>query len=220
MGLMVGLASPSFARAQIVLGNLFDGSGAAVSEAEILLLGTSLQTRSDSHGVFILPLRRDATHLIRIRKLGFQARTVELTIGSEVDTAFQAIELTRLAVVLPEVVAIARERSFMERISGFADRLATSSAPRSAFWTKEDIARRNPGRVSDLLRRNDMRCGNRAAIFLNGTLLDAESTTDMVQPAELEGMEVYRGPAQIPVQFNVTTAPGRRPGCVILLWTR
>lgn len=211
---------PRAAQSQVMIGSVFDSTGAPIPDAEVFVLGAGAQARSSATGRFALPLRRGVTQLIRVRKLGFVPRTVQLEPMASGDSAFHAIELSRLPVELPTVVVEAREVSYVERLSGFAERMATSSAPRSAFWTREDIARRNPSRVSDLALRNDQRCQGRPSIFLNGALLDAASTTDVVNPLELEAMEIYRGASQIPARFNVTSSPGRRPGCVILLWTR
>lgn len=214
------LTVPGSAWSQVVVGSVFDSSGAPVAEAEALLLGTTESARTDARGQFALPLRRGTVHLLRVRRLGYLPRTVELPPTAAGDTTFRAIELPVLPGVLPEVMVKAQEVSYIERISGFAERLASGTASRSAFWTRSDIARRNPSRVSDLLLRSDPRCGGRASVFLNGALLHAASSTDIVHPLELEAMEVYRGASQLPARFNATSAPGRRPGCVVLLWTR
>lgn len=62
------------------------------------------------------------------------------------------------------------------------------------------------------------KCGYR--VFLDGILVPAEPgwatrTQGIVSPPDLAGIEVYRSPAQVPVQYG-----GANAGCgVILLWT-
>jgi hypothetical protein len=55
--------------------------------------------------------------------------------------------------------------------------------------------------------------------FLDGVKLpDKGSVNKLVVPREIAGMEIYSGPATIPVQYKSTTGGGF---CgVILLWTR
>ena len=48
----------------------------------------------------------------------------------------------------------------------------------------------------------------------------AEESVDFIPPDHVEAMEIYRGAAQVPPQYNVTAEPGMAPGCVILIWTR
>jgi hypothetical protein len=47
-----------------------------------------------------------------------------------------------------------------------------------------------------------------------------EDAVDFIQPDHVEAMEIYRGAAQVPPQYNVTADPGMAPGCVVLIWTR
>jgi len=60
-------------------------------------------------------------------------------------------------------------------------------------------------------------------VFMDGLLVvsdpfrgDQEWVRELVRPAEVEGIEVYTRPSQVPVQYG-----GAQGGCgVILIWTR
>jgi hypothetical protein len=56
-------------------------------------------------------------------------------------------------------------------------------------------------------------------VYIDGVQLPAEPNIDnIVMPKELAGIEIYSGPATIPLQYKSTSAGGF---CgVILLWTR
>jgi hypothetical protein len=47
-----------------------------------------------------------------------------------------------------------------------------------------------------------------------------EDAVDFIPPDQVEAMEIYRGAAQVPAQYNKTAEPGEASGCVILIWTR
>jgi hypothetical protein len=47
-----------------------------------------------------------------------------------------------------------------------------------------------------------------------------EEAVDFLPPDHIAAMEIYRGAAEAPAEFNATASPGMGSGCVILIWTR
>lgn len=101
------------------------------------------------------------------------------------------------------------------------------------FFTRQDIERRNPIRITDLLRtvpgisvyrngsttrirasRSAGRCG--PSIWLDGLFLSDADVDLLVQPNDVEAVEVYRGSGETPAEFS-----GAFDGCgAIVIWTR
>ena len=52
------------------------------------------------------------------------------------------------------------------------------------------------------------------------TRLRPEEAVDFVPPDQIAAMEIYRGAADVPAEYNMTAAAGMGSGCVILIWTR
>jgi outer membrane cobalamin receptor len=108
--------------------------------------------------------------------------------------------------------------------------------PARAFITRDDIERRGPFRVSDLLGDRgwleyadghgvavvNRRTQSEPAVYLDGHRLveeckhGAAEAVNLVHPGDVEGIEIYSGPATTPAEFSGSTA---RCG-VIAIWTR
>ena len=52
------------------------------------------------------------------------------------------------------------------------------------------------------------------------TRIRPEEAVDFVPPDHIAAMEIYRGAAEAPAEYNMTAASGMGSGCVILIWTR
>jgi len=213
-------------------------SGLPVPNVEVRVLGTSRLARSDSGGVFAF--RLDAgRYLLRATRLGFGPRSVPVDVPAG-DTVTTSIELDVLPVVLSEVTVKAREERYRGKMAGFAERMHTSAAPRSSFITRDEIERRHPRLISDMLKERGGRvqgCVSAATIYVDGAMLVSDRLgaplrgrrseplqrdlrLDWVAPDEIEAIEVYPGGASTPAEFSATAAPGLAPGCTVLIWTR
>jgi hypothetical protein len=54
-----------------------------------------------------------------------------------------------------------------------------------------------------------------------GSATTDERSVDFIDPNDVEAMEIYRGPSEIPTELNMTARSGSKtPGCVIVIWTR
>lgn len=213
-------------------------TGLPVPNVEVRVLGTDRTVRSDSAGGFTLRLD-PGRYLVRATRLGFGPRSVPLDVAVS-DTVTLAIEMDVLPLVLSEVMVKAKEERYRGKMAGFAERMRTSTAPRSSFITRDEIERRHPRQISDLIKERGGRiqeCASTATIYLDGGMLAPDKIgspmrgrrsepiqrdlrLDHIPPDEIEAIEVYAGPANTPAEFLVTAAPGLSPGCTILIWTR
>lgn len=213
-------------------------TGLGIPNVEVRLLGTDRVVRTDSLGAFRLSV--DAGHyLVRATRLGFGPRSVSLDAAAG-DTLTVSIEMDVLPVQLSEVLVKAREERYRGKMAGFADRMRTSAAPRASFITREEIERRAPRQISDMVQERGGRvasCFRAATIYVDGVMLvpdqigapvrgrrtepiQRDLRLDHIPPQEIEAMEVYGGPAVAPAEYSGTVAPGMQPGCIVLIWTR
>jgi len=213
-------------------------TGLPVPNVEITVLGTTRVARSDSIGAFTM-LLDPGRYLLRATRLGFGPRSVPLDVVPS-DTVTLSIEMDVLPIVLSEVMVKAKEERYRGKMAGFAERMRTSAAPRSSFITRDEIERRHPRQISDMISERGGRiqsCASTATIYLDGGMLAPDKIgspmrgrrsepiqrdlrLDVIPPDQIEAIEVYAGGAQTPAEFSATAAPGLSPGCTILIWTR
>ncbi len=131
------------------------------------------------------------------------------------------VELRPLVVEGRKVDAKLWDKGFYRRMQGAA----------GTFLTREDIDKQNPRTTSELLRRipgfTVSETGNVSAprgracrgvsYFVDGVHADG-SDLNTVLPAAIAAIEVYTGPATIPIAFRVAT---QDPTCgAVLIWIR
>ncbi len=228
----VSLATtPGTARARMT-GRITSGS-APLSDAQVLILGSTKMTRTRADGTFELDGLAEGSHTVEARAIGFarERRPVELVADR---SAPLEISLAKLPVELPEVsvTASAGRAGFDERrrraIGGY-------------FITGAEIDRRGAVRVEDLFRTvpgirvepasaTDYRILSyrggsgfsavcEPTMYLDGIRIGVDpeaGVTLPVMPEELDGIEVYPGPGTAPVEYR---AMNQNCG-VILLWTK
>lgn len=197
--------------------------------ASVEIAGVNRGTRTDSSGNFRVADLAAGNVTVRVRAIGYEAMTATASIADDstvrLDFAFRSVvELAPVTVESPTLGARdARLRGFYERrAAGFG-----------RFVAREDIEKRDPGDSRDLLRgmpgvrvvgnRIQMASGMsspncRVQYFLDGIHILAPAADFLVQfrPRDLEGLEVYRRPAETPLAFS---RGGAECG-VIAIWTR
>jgi hypothetical protein len=175
------------------------------------------------------------TNVFTARRIGYIALTDAVWIDETTSNHPFTVRIQPLPFELPEVVvegdrvvyAFGRMREFWQR----------RKVRPGTFITRWEIEERNPIVTSDLLRtvpglsvvrtgsggtavlssRATRRC--RPTVYMDGIRLVTGQELDIdtfTNPAWIEGIEIYTGAANIPVQFNVTGL-----GCgAIVIWTR
>jgi hypothetical protein len=227
------LATPAIAqqRTAILSGTVTAaGTGEPLLGVQVIVTGTKLWTLTNGEGRFYVTGLPPGRHVVEVKHaerapLAFPllfepGRTVEL-----------AISLETSPVPLPELLVEGREVPRGKMTSFFQRR----SAGQGHFITRADIDKRQPQIMTDLLRQvpglritctgghcraqsfqeaRRVMGGCPIQYFLDG--LPFLGDIDEMTPDQVEGVEIYRGSASIPPEFNHGTAM-----CgVIAIWSR
>ncbi len=202
--------------------------------ARVSLPGSGLGGVTDARGLLRLTRLARGARAVEVRFLGYApaARTVQLAAGqmTRID-----VRLTQQPVALAELRVRAPSGAGIRRLGalGFFRRRARSPG---AFVTRSEIERRDPHRLSAMLRSipglrfsptpvGDARLSmGRASMgkrlcpvqyFVDGVQTFGFNIDD-VGPRSVDGLEIYRGASEIPPEYNRGTAM-----CgVIVIWTR
>ncbi|HEX9939717.1 MAG TPA: carboxypeptidase regulatory-like domain-containing protein [Longimicrobium sp.] len=209
--------------------------GTPVPGANVELLGMARAVNADSSGVVRFANLPPGPVMVQIRKFGFGVERIPLNVGTR-DTIVVEVDLQTEAVRLAEVRATARASSSL-RNTGFYERQRSGIG---SYATRDQWAGRGRLELSDVVRRmrgirvartDDGRtlflpsrppaslggCSS-AMIYVDGVPLNvgSDDVNQLVSLAEVEAVETYAGPAEIPAQYNATGS-----ACaVVLIWRR
>lgn len=239
--------APALVSAQSVVlrGVVEDSAGTPLADVVVTPVGGTGPVSTDSLGRFVVVGLSSGEHRFTLRRPGFKALTTSIPLHA-IDTNRVTFEMQTSAVSLEEmrIRSDAVSPKLME--VGFDRRRKLESVPSSQFVTRSDIERRNPVLVSDMMRRMNRRASgplcmdpllyvdggirprwapppSRPIKTSNGAVIPSiggqpsRHPVDEIDPKEIEGIEVYTGPAQIPPEFK---ASGRGFECVVVIWTR
>jgi CarboxypepD_reg-like domain len=212
-------------------------AGVSVSTAE----GVTAST--DARGEFALERRTAGRVTLRLRRLGYDSLSVEITAPSSGDMRY-AFELHRAVQTLDTVAIATRATSWSPKLAGFEQRLARHNG--GTFYTQAEIDQRRPVVLSDLVRRsqgvrvvdsmgvrlfassrgNKISDGPRGRksvpcvmrVGVDGQVMEWGFAADQVSPSDVFGIEVYSGPATIPREYASQVSDGY---CgLVMIWTR
>jgi hypothetical protein len=220
----------------IVTGRVLSPLGKPVASArvEIPMSGVSVTTRDD--GSFRLIGVLTGTQMLVARSLSYAtaAEAINVTSREPLDVI---VTLTDKVNILDPVLVTARRNDALDKL-GFTKRKRASGG---YFFTREDIDKRRPNNVTDLLKNLPMvtvrsqrggtlvrgrtgitsvytPTGSCVRVFVDGFEWRDMGPGDLdmfVNPDDVIGMEVYRA-GEAPNQFSVLG-----PGCAaIVLWTQ
>jgi len=223
----------SAAPSTTLVGVVRDSTGHAIPGAEVRLgNGVLLARTNDAGGFRITPM--PVGHLtLAVRRLGFAPLSTDLTLRvGRVDSL--VVSLVALAADLPSITvedeANARSHRFL---AGFWERRSQGFG---SFMTREQIEARHTTSFADVVRmvpstsittingRSQIRfhrnVGTRDCppqYWLDGQRVEQASPDEFV-PDDVEAIEIYPGPATIPVQF--APRPYQYTCGAIIIWTR
>ena len=229
-------ASAAPAGAQVFHGRLVDeATDRPIAAATINLLSDSTRlvdaTLTDSVGYFLVAAEAAGEFRLRAQRIGYPptiSTPLNMSMGDTLEVEFR---ISAVAILLDPVVVTARRRKPPPMIEDFYER--AEQGIWGTFVTRAEIERIRPMRTTDLLRRIpgimvtpmafgggaevQMRGGCEPMVIVDGMRVRQVISIDhLAQPLELEGLEVYRSFAQVPVEFG-----GMRPACgAVLIWTR
>lgn len=232
------LASPL--SAQILGGRVMDKtSNEPIPEAVVEVLnpaGRSMQrTRTDRDGFFVFELREPGEYRVRTSRVGYQTVTsagvqVESrqTVQVEVHISTGEVELEPLRVTArsqpPRSAFLEREGFYDRERSGFGIFLTPYelSQHNAATMTSElfrgvagvNLTPAGPGRYRINMTRSGGSCPPR--ILLDGSPVADADVDSFVEPQDVNGIEIYRGPSEVPGRWM-----GQRSSCgLIVIWTK
>jgi hypothetical protein len=212
--------------------------GAPVSGARVELLGARRAANTDAAGVASLAAVPAGPAIVSVHKFGYGDERFALNVPAG-DTVTVEVDLQAEAVRLAEIRATAvRSRVLVE--SGFLDRQRQGIG---TFATRADWRGRGRLQFTDVVRRmrgvrvarteegNTVLVASRGSIsmssmcsgvllFVDGVPVMSDGRYDdvnnLVPLDELEAIETYAGPSEIPPQYNRTNS-----ACaVVVAWRR
>lgn len=208
-------------------------SGAAIAEAEILHLVDRRRVVSDSAGNYDFPNLPVGIVRLLVRGKGFPATLVAIALARD-EKMSRVIELDSttagrkaaqaLPVVAVEALNPPRPRYVdfeRRRVIGRGQYVVREEIERAAFGSVQDAMRGLRGVVLDCgggitcsirMARAPMQC--RPDYIVDERLDNTFGPSTAIR--DIEGIEVYTGPSDVPGEFA-----GRTAGCgVIVIWTR
>lgn len=212
--------------------------GAPLSGAHVELIGAFIAANADNDGVARLTGVRPGPTIVSIHKLGYGDERFTLNVPPG-DTLSVEVDLQSAAVRLAAVTATAThsrvlaESGFLERqrhgIGSYATRTQWEGRGRLAFsdvmrrMRGIRVARTADGRTLLVPGRGNFSLSSMCSgvlLFVDGVQMNVDGRYDdinqLVPVSELEAVEAYAGPAEIPAQYNQT---GSACG-VVLAWRR
>jgi hypothetical protein len=220
-------------RARNLSVTITDVDGRPIADATVVVVGTKLRATSDANGQVEFRNVDWGPHQVSVRKLGYREYTEQLVIPADGSMA-TGIMLGRVPVNLEKVVV--RDTGGKpirlggtSRLDDFYKRRRTGAG---TFFTREDIDKRNPGRLLDMFMGipgvrltyrgstpllSFARCKNGVEVFVDGQRLnDGLNVLSSIHPNQIEAIEIYHGLASVPPQF----VPKPDDCAAILVWTR
>lgn len=213
-----------------IIGKVLDQqSQLPLNGATVSLLGTRLQTATDSAGRFTHAGLAGGTYLLEVRAIGYGVTSwlLRLRDGEVVDYIF---EVAPLGVDIDPIVIEGRQSFAGRRLREFEER---RRGGRGVFITEDQIQTRNAATMADLLRgvpgvRLNCRSGNCTAQMTRGArgvcaadwVIDGMPATMSATPAlptvGIIAVEIYRSPGEVPSEFLKSDSQ-----CgVIAIWTK
>lgn len=226
--LCAAILLPGAAAAQEIVGHVYASrSGEAVQGAEVRVEGLDVVAVTNQAGLFRIDDVSPGEHTVRVRYLGMESRELEVSLGFD-ETANLSVGLQVDVIPMPEIYATVSSAIPVNKLYEFYKRKQTSPGH---FITREEIAKHPGARPTDVLRQvpgldiGPSRYGNASVTmgrrddciplyFVDGARAPGFNINNL-QMNDIAGIEVYRGHAEIPLQFSVRARCG-----VIVLWTR
>ncbi len=238
--------SPLAAPAQVIRGSIIDAAtGDGIAAAYVAILDTGGVAvgggATGADGRFALQVPRRAVYRLRASRLGYDgAVSAPIDLGSGADGSV-LLRLAPTPVELPSLTVEANARVarledvgfYRRRAMGFGHLLAPEEiVAKNAVWVS-DLLRGmagvrvigNPGSASIITRASSsmfLRGQCWPSIVLDGYIVSVGglggggSLDRFLSPHDIEALEVYPGPAGVPVQYSGYMSP-----CgAILIWRR
>jgi len=215
----------------VIDGVVTDTALVPLADATVSLLGSAIRVVTNANGRFRIVDLAPGAYILLVRRIGYASTSAAFDVSGN-DTLRSSLMLHRAVVDLDTVVvaekgwASAIEREFEDRRrAGFGHFLTQAQLEKLNFVDLTDALLTVPGVGHDMLNTRIPFLKCRYQFFLDGVPLNDQAVLDALpRPGEVFGVEVYSGPATIPLQFK-TFGPSVRPRSgsfcgVILVWSK
>jgi hypothetical protein len=194
----------------------------------VAIVAVHLLTRSDAQGRFTFSKLAPGQYEVSVRRLGFRPTSVKAVVG-DLAYSYDIVMMPQAATLAGvDVNANARLRLGIE---DFYRRRARGMG--GTFFIRSEIIARNAHRTTDVLRntaglrvvgRGVRFTGSASAprgciptLWLDGQPVDGMEV-DNIAVTDIEGIELYSGPSETPMQFSQRVS---HLDCgTIVIWTR
>jgi hypothetical protein len=235
---LFALATPTrAAHAQVqrgvVRGTVSDSAGHPIVGAMVVVKNTDIRAVTGRDGRYTLPGVYPGETEVRAQRVGFQLQSATVTV-KQADTAradFMMPNIAYLSTVESDATATSA------RMQAFEQRRARGVG---SFITRAEIEKRHPNKLSDMLRtvagvsiKSNSSAGQQSFVdiersthSINNRVCEVQlyvdghpyphGNVDDFPPETVEGVEVYRGGAELPSEYRAQNS-----GCGLIgIWTR
>jgi hypothetical protein len=238
--LVVAGSIPTGVRAQTVAvplaaqfelkGIVVDVARAPIAGAEVAALdrGNTLgQVLTATDGTFTLVALPAGPVSLRMRRLGYEPKTIELQIGLPGPAPLDIV-LTATATELKRVVIKVEEVSELDEFNQHRKQ----NRGTAKFYDQEEIRKRGAMYASDLFRtvpgvrvQSNMGAGGNAIrirgcqpiVWIDGQRVPGVELDEVTTPGDIAGIEFYPSMAGTPAKYSERSA---RPCGTLLVWTK
>lgn len=213
-------------------GVVVDSARAPVPDAVVAVVvvendAVRRQTVSGTDGRFVLGEFPAGRLSLRVRRLGYRQRTIDVDIGARGQPTFAEIILIEVPAELKEIFV---DTDPQGRLREFYQRKAQRNTF-GRFLEQQEIRRLGPTYSSDLFRSvpgiairtgdaggNAIRIrGCQPMVWMDGQRVPGAELDEVIQPQEIAAIEFYPSSAGIPAQY---LERGNRLCGLILVWTK
>ena len=214
------VAQPASASLRV---DVVDTAGAPIPHADVVLRALRVATRTHASGRAELDSLRPGATLLAVRRRGYVPDTQTLVLRAGQRTTV-TVTLESAAALMDTLIADAQ--ALRDKMADFEKRRAMGIG---LFVTRALIEERRPIALRDLLRTlpevavlnpgiKFMRTAGSDCLpeyYVDGAPVRSISVDDFT-PNEIEGIELYRGPSEVPAHLL-----SRRSACgLVMIWTR
>jgi hypothetical protein len=213
-----------------VSGTVRTADGRPLGGARVSVAGTDVAGTASPNGAFALAGLPAGTYSLEVKAIGYAPTRVAVNLA-RARPATVAVTVADRLNTLETVVVQADQTRLQKDYTGFLERQKRGMG---RYITEEDIAKRSPIQITDVLRTTpglrvvpnggfgstvQGRGNCTPDLYIDGMrILDGTTEIDqLVRPTDVGGIEVYNGGSTVPVQF--ASAGGGSCG-VIAVWTK
>jgi hypothetical protein len=211
----------------VVDGIVTDTGMVSLAGATVSILGSEVRVATGANGRFRIVGLRRGNYILAVHRIGYVPVAMAMAVA-EHDTLRPSFALQRITTALDTMIVTAK--SVTKRLSEFEGR---RRAGVGYFITGDEIERRNSVYIADVIRMVpsvaiderhmfqqvaiSTRDGCRFNIYVDGMPMErGTNLMNLPSPKDFAGIEIYSGPATIPVQYKPMVG-----NCgVILFWTK